>query len=265
MLKNMLLLAVAFAAVFSTGFAEAAPRERSATIARGRVVPHALRVESGTKVTWRNLDTAAHTLVLDEYVGKDGKKVDPKIKSEPLAKYERGAGKPVAAFSHTFVDAGTYRYRLAGSTAAYTVVVDAPKAAPAKTATPAASATAKPSAPTATPTPKPSATPRPGSATSALATCDDWSATRTGTTLTVRGECDLASPAYAVQLRPRLLRGDVLLVDRVVTRRGGAAADVITAVPVELTVNAGTYREVVVMPDALRLPVAGAPTLSPTP
>ena len=258
MRKTFLVLA-AVVALLSTGLAEAAgTRERHVTISRGRVAPHALRVESGTKVTWRNMDAVAQAVVVHEHVGSDGKKSDPAIKSSPLAKYERGAAKTVASFSHTFVNAGTYRYKLAGTSSTYTITVDAAKVKPIDTRTPTATPTPRPAKPTATPTPVPSATPKPGSASSALATCSGWAAQKTGTLLTLTGECELANPGFAVQLRPRVLKGDVLLVDRVVTRRGGASAEVITTVPLELTVNAGAYKEVVVMPDAVRVPVVGA-------
>src|SRR5687768_15287615 len=156
-MRKCVLLFAAVVALFSVGLAEAAGRERSVTIASGRVAPHSLRVEAGTKVTWRNLDSVARTVVIEKYVGKDGKESDPKISSAALAKYQRGTGQAVASFSHTFVEAGTYKYRLAGTSSLYAITVDPAKVVPA-TRTPVATGTPRAGTPTATATP--TATPR---------------------------------------------------------------------------------------------------------
>jgi plastocyanin len=256
MRKSLFLFGVIVAALLSTGLAEGAGRERSVTIASGRVAPYSLRIEVGTKVTWRNLDSVARTVVVEKYVGRDGKESDPKISSTALAKYERGTGKPVAAFSHTFVEAGTYRYRLAGANGLYSIVVDAPKVAPA-TRTPVATATPRGGAPTATP--KPSPTPKPGTASAGLARCSGWSAGVSGGALRIEGACTVASEGWTVELRPRFLRGGTLLVDRVVKKLSATGAGVEKTVPVTLTLPGATsYSEVVVMPDVARVPVVGA-------
>jgi plastocyanin len=258
MRKSLFLFGVILAAVLSTGLAEAAGRERSVTIASGRVAPHALRIEAGTKVTWRNLDSVARMVVVEKHVGRDGRESDPKISSAALAKYTRGTGQTVASFSHTFVEAGTYKYRLAGTNSVYSIVVDAAKTAPA-TRTPVATATARAGVPTATATATPIATPKPGAASAGLARCSAWSAEVAGGALRIEGTCTIPSEGWTVELRPRFLRGTTLLVDRVVKRKSGVWPQVEKTVPVTLSLSSGaSYSEVIVMPDVARVPVVGA-------
>ena len=265
MRKTVLILA-AVVALLSTGLAEAAPRERSVSITRGRVAPHTLRLESGATLTWRNLDSVPRVVDVVEHVARDGAKSDPAVTSPTLGSYVRGA--TAAAFSHTFVEAGTYRYKLAGTSAQYTIVVDQPKVAP-PAKTPAATATPRPAKPTATPSPTPKTLSPAAIATvgpwppAELPTnwqrgyCGGWEARRlSASSVRLTGECVFPTGFFTVKMTPRQLNGPSLLIDKLMTRLTGPAPTFIETVPVSLVVTAGPERrDIIVMPDRVRVPI----------